>query len=69
MLTRIVTVTHSDILLIGVVGFYEVVCVWGGGGGGSRRCGAAKNISNKNKEKKRKWGGGGGGRGDLKKSA
>ena len=50
MLTRSVTVTHSDILLIGVVGFFEVV--------GRAVGGAVQQNSSNNNNNKRGVGGG-----------
>ena len=70
MLTRSVTVTHSDILLTGVVGFFEVV---GRGVGGAVQQKTAATTTKKEEEEKRTknkkqknkkgvgWGLGGGG--------
>ena len=49
MLTGSVTVTRSDILLIGVVGFFEVV---GRGLGGAVQQNSSSNNNNNNKQNK-----------------
>ena len=73
MFTRSVTVTRSDILLIGVVGFFEVVGR-GLGGAEQQNCSSNKNNNKRKKKRERKkerkkkkkkkgcvcvWGGGG----------
>ena len=70
MLTGSVTVTRSDILLIGVVGFFEVV---GRGLGGAVQQNSSSNNNNNNKQnktrkkEKKKGGCGGGGGGGIEK--